>query len=67
VPPGSSTVEIELVAEGGGTKLRFTHRDLPGAETVESHAVGWDHYLPRLVAVAAGSDPGVDPWLTQAM
>src|SRR6478752_1037641 len=27
VPPGSSTVEIELVPEEGGTKLLFTHRD----------------------------------------
>ena len=26
VPPGSSTIEIELVPEGDGTLLRFTHR-----------------------------------------
>jgi uncharacterized protein YndB with AHSA1/START domain len=66
VPPGSSTVEIELVPEAGGTKLRFTHRDLPNSETVESHAVGWDHYLPRLAAAAAGGDPGPDPWIAGA-
>src|SRR5262245_56885110 len=29
VPPGSSTVEIELVPSGGGTTLRLTHRGLP--------------------------------------
>ena len=27
------------------------------------HARGWDHYLGRLAVVAAGGDPGPDPWL----
>src|SRR5215210_8375765 len=47
VPPGSSTIEIELIPNGDGTTLHFTHRDLPGAAAAESHSVGWDHYLPR--------------------
>lgn len=63
VPPGSSTVEIELVAANGGTMLRFVHRDLPSAESTETHAVGWDHYLSRLAVAAVGADPGRDPWL----
>jgi uncharacterized protein YndB with AHSA1/START domain len=67
VPAGSSTIEIELTPEGDGTNLRFVHRDLPGADAAESHAHGWDHYLPRLETVAAGGDPGEDPWLTQDM
>jgi uncharacterized protein YndB with AHSA1/START domain len=67
VPPGSSTVEIELVPEGDGTLLRFTHRDLPSAEAAESHAHGWDHYLERLAIAARGGDPGADPWLTGDM
>jgi uncharacterized protein YndB with AHSA1/START domain len=67
VPPGSSTIEVDLTPEGDGTSLRFIHRDLPNAESVESHAHGWDHYLPRLEIVAAGGDPGEDPWLTQDM
>ena len=33
VPPGSSTIEIRLVPEGTGTRLRFVHRDLPTAES----------------------------------
>ncbi len=66
VPPGSSTVEIELVPEDGGTRLRFTHRDLPSSDAAESHAVGWDHYLERLGVAAAGGDPGPDPWLAGA-
>ena len=62
VPPGSSTVEIELEPEGAGTLLRFTHRDLPSAESATRHGEGWDHYLARLNVAAAGGDPGQDPW-----
>jgi uncharacterized protein YndB with AHSA1/START domain len=65
VPPGSSTIEIELASDGDGTSLRFVHTDLPNAEAVASHAHGWDHYLPRLEIAAAGGDPGADPWVTE--
>jgi len=64
VPPGSTTVEVELVPSEGGTLVKFTHRDLPGAESAASHGRGWDHYLPRFAIAAAGGDPGPDPWLT---
>jgi uncharacterized protein YndB with AHSA1/START domain len=63
VPPGSSTIEIELASEGDGTSLRFVH-NLPSAEAVASHTHGWDHYLPRLELAAAGKDPGADEWVT---
>ena len=66
VPPGSSTIEIELATDGEGTSLRFVHRDLPNAEAIASHAHGWDHYLPRLETAARGGNPGEDPWVTQA-
>ena len=66
VPPGSSTIEIELASDGDGTSLRFVHQDLPNAEAIASHAHGWDHYLPRLETAAGGGDPGEDPWVTQA-
>jgi uncharacterized protein YndB with AHSA1/START domain len=62
VPPGSSTVEVDLVPEGSGTVLHFTHRGLPTAAT-ESHGQGWDHFLPRLAMRASGIDPGPDRWL----
>ena len=55
----------ELVPEGAGTRLRFTHRDLPSKESAESHSLGWDHYHERLVVAATGGDPGPDPWLTE--
>ena len=66
VPPGSSTVEIELIGEPDGTLIKLTHRDLPTAEAADSHADGWDHYLERLKMVGGG-DPGADPWLTGQM
>jgi uncharacterized protein YndB with AHSA1/START domain len=61
VPPGSSTVEITLTAQGSGTLVRLEHRDLPEAERAP-HGHGWDHYLERLVIAAGGGDAGPDPW-----
>jgi uncharacterized protein YndB with AHSA1/START domain len=63
VPPGSTTVEISLVAEDKGTKLTFVHRDLPTETSRDSHAFGWDNYLGRLATAAEGGDPGRDPFL----
>ena len=67
VPPGSSTVEVELVRSGDGTTLRFRHYGLPNSEAAESHGHGWDHYLERLVIAARGDDPGEDPWIRGEM
>jgi uncharacterized protein YndB with AHSA1/START domain len=67
VPPGSSTIEIELLPDGDGTTLRFSHTGLPNAANVESHGHGWDHYLARLETVARGDDPGADPWVAGGM
>jgi uncharacterized protein YndB with AHSA1/START domain len=65
VTPGSTTIEVELVPQGDGTLLRFTHRDLPDADATTRHAEGWDHYFERLRVVAAGGDAGEDPWLSR--
>ena len=59
IPPGSTTVEITLHPEGAKTRLRLVHRGLP-QDAVEDHTHGWDHYLGRLGARAAGGDPGPD-------
>lgn len=67
VPPGSTTVEIQLTPiDERTTRLRFEHRGLPDEETVGKHAHGWEHYLDRLGALLSGDDPGRDPWLDQA-
>lgn len=63
VPPGSSTVEIDLSPEDGGTMVRLTHRGLPLPAARTQHRGGWEHYLERLDAVATGADPGADPWV----
>ena len=57
VPPGSTTVMIELVPEESGTLIRLTHRGLP-ADLTEIHRLGWEHYVSRLAAVSDGRDPG---------
>lgn len=62
--PGASTVEILLEPDGDGTHLKLIHRDLPSAEAAARHGQGWEHYAERLATVAAGGDPGADPWAT---
>src|SRR5215211_3995171 len=60
MPPGASTVEILLTADGDQTLLRLIHRDIPDPAR-EAHRDGWTHYLTRLTVGAAGGDPGPDP------
>ena len=60
VPPGSSTVVIELEPYEAGTLLRLTHSELVSPEVAEHHRQGWERYLERLAARAAGGDPGPD-------
>lgn len=62
VPPGSTRVEIVLDEQGDETLLTLTHSGLPDSE-VPLHQSGWNHYLPRLAAVAEGRDPGPDTGL----
>ena len=47
VPPGSSTVEFTLEADGDGTLLRVRHTGLP-EEAIEMHRQGWEQYLAAL-------------------
>ncbi|MGH2807772.1 MAG: SRPBCC family protein [Actinomycetota bacterium] len=60
LPPGSSTVEVDLIPDGDGTLLRLTHSGLP-LDLVDTHRYGWTNYTERLAAVAEGRDPGSDP------
>jgi uncharacterized protein YndB with AHSA1/START domain len=60
IPPGGSTVSIDLEPEGAGTLLRLTHSDLPSPPVAELHRQGWERYLGRLGVGAEGSDPGPD-------
>jgi uncharacterized protein YndB with AHSA1/START domain len=60
VPPGSSTVTIELEPNGTGTLLRLTHSPLFPPPVAEHHQQGWERYLERLRVRAEGGDPGPD-------
>jgi uncharacterized protein YndB with AHSA1/START domain len=59
IPPGSTTVEIDLRPRDGGTELHLLHRGLAGP-MADAHSGGWNNYLARLAAVAEGRDPGPD-------
>jgi hypothetical protein len=48
VPPGSTTVELTLEADGDGTMLSLRHTDLPDGETAATHEEGWRHFTARL-------------------
>jgi uncharacterized protein YndB with AHSA1/START domain len=60
MPPGTSTVEFELVPDGDGTLVRLTHRGIP-VDDVPIHRAGWDLFLPRLEIAVGGVDPGPNP------
>lgn len=60
LPPGSTTVEIDLIPDGDGTLIRLTHRDLPSDHRTIHH-LGWEHYTNRLTLAASGVEPGPDP------
>lgn len=59
IPPGSTTVEVNLSADAEGTLLVLTHRSIPDDESA-MQKMGWIHYLPRLAIVAAGGSPDPD-------
>jgi uncharacterized protein YndB with AHSA1/START domain len=60
VPPGSTTVVIELEPDERGTLLRLTHSALAPPPVAEHHRAGWERYLERLRIRAEGGDPGPD-------
>ena len=61
VPPGSTTVVIELEPTEAGTLLRLTHSGLAPAAVTDHHREGWELYLERLRVRAEGGDPGPIP------
>jgi len=62
-PPESSVLEITLTPKDGGTLVAIIHTGLPDSE-LHRHALGWEHYLPRLAVAAAGAE--LDPHTTPA-
>ncbi len=59
IPPGSTTVEIALAADGDGTLLTLTHISIPDDEA-PAQQMGWSHYLPRLAMASTGLELPTD-------
>lgn len=65
IPAGSTTVEIDLVAQpDGSTVVTLVHRGLDGP-AADAHNSGWAHYLNRMRRVGEGKRLGADPWANQ--
>ncbi|MCU1450363.1 MAG: activator of Hsp90 ATPase 1 family protein [Acidimicrobiales bacterium] len=60
--PGASTVEVRFTPDGDGTLMTLRHSGLPSDMACRFHIWGWDATLDRLVVVAAGGDPGANPF-----
>ena len=58
LPPGRSVLEVNLAAEGGGTRVSVVHSGLPDSERPR-HALGRRHYLDRLKLAAEGQLPSL--------
>jgi uncharacterized protein YndB with AHSA1/START domain len=56
-PAGSTTVEITLSEEGGGTRLVLTHT-LPTDALAKAHGTGWRLYTSMLASGAARREHG---------
>lgn len=61
LPPGASTVTVNLEAVEGGTTVQLIHEGLSEQQEA-GHAEGWNHFLERLVLLAASGDAGPDEW-----
>ena len=62
IPPGSTTVEIDLIAQDdGATLVTLVYRGLRD-RAADAHSGGWVHYLDRLRRTAEGERVGPDPW-----
>lgn len=61
MPSGATQVLITLASENGGTLLSLAHLGLTPQEQ-DKHAIGWPHFIERLVILAQGTNPGHDPW-----
>jgi uncharacterized protein YndB with AHSA1/START domain len=53
MPAGSSTVEVEFVADDADTIVNLTHRDLP-PDRESAHLEGWNGCFAKLVAAVGG-------------
>ena len=61
LPPGASTIVVDLEPAGDKTLVRLTHQGL-SPEQAAGHTEGWTHFMERLGDAASTGDAGLDPW-----
>lgn len=61
MPPGATRLLVTFEPRGPVTHVRLEHSGLVPGEAAK-HAMGWPHFIERLVVAARGEDPGPDPW-----
>lgn len=61
LPPGASTIVVDLEPAGDKTLVRLTHAGL-SPQQAAGHSEGWNHYMERLGAAGRSGDAGLDPW-----
>jgi uncharacterized protein YndB with AHSA1/START domain len=62
VPSGSTMVEITFTPDADATIVRVVQSRLADDDAAGFTRFGWTGYLDRLIRVAAGVDPGPDPF-----
>jgi uncharacterized protein YndB with AHSA1/START domain len=62
VPVGSTVVEISFTPDGDATIVRVVQSLLADDDAAGFTRFGWTGFLDRLIRVAAGVDPGPDPF-----
>jgi uncharacterized protein YndB with AHSA1/START domain len=60
LPPGSTTVEVVLTADGPDTVVELFHHGLPAGER-DGHLKGWTIMLGRLARLPRWAGPGPTP------
>jgi uncharacterized protein YndB with AHSA1/START domain len=61
--PDTTRLRVTFEARGAITQVVLEHTGLVPSEAAK-HAIGWPHFTARLGVVAAGGEPGPDPWKT---
>lgn len=61
--PATTRLSVTFEARGSVTRVELTHSGLAPSEAAK-HAIGWPHFIERLMMAAGGGDPGPDPWKT---